>query len=86
MKKFVCIICGYVHEGDCPPEKCPICGAGAEKFGKRTELARSSWAAEHRRYQVLQKVLTLRLLKVLEKTSMVNVQKLVCTLGNEQSS
>ena len=45
MKKFVCIICGYVHEGDCPPEKCPICGAGAEKFKEQTgEL---SWAAEH---------------------------------------
>ena len=45
MKKFVCIICGYVHEGDCPPEKCPICGAGAEKFKEQTDEL--SWAAEH---------------------------------------
>ena len=25
MTKFVCTICGYVHEGDTPPEKCPVC-------------------------------------------------------------
>ncbi|MBS5092921.1 MAG: NADH peroxidase, partial [Lachnospiraceae bacterium] len=22
MKKFVCSVCGYVHEGDAAPEKC----------------------------------------------------------------
>ena len=27
MKKWVCGICGYVHEGDEPPEKCPQCKA-----------------------------------------------------------
>ena len=27
-----CSICGYVHDGDTPPEKCPKCGAPAEKF------------------------------------------------------
>jgi rubrerythrin len=32
MSKFVCKICGYVHEGDSAPEKCPICNAGSEKF------------------------------------------------------
>ena len=32
MKKFGCTICGYVHEGDAAPEKCPICKAGADKF------------------------------------------------------
>ena len=29
MKKFVCTVCGYVHEGDTPPEFCPICKAPA---------------------------------------------------------
>ncbi|MBO5973202.1 MAG: NADH peroxidase, partial [Clostridia bacterium] len=24
MKKFVCTVCGYVHEGDAAPEKCPV--------------------------------------------------------------
>ncbi|MCL1914403.1 MAG: NADH peroxidase [Eubacteriaceae bacterium] len=44
MKKFVCTICGYVHEGDAPPEKCPTCGAPADKFKEQGDLA---WAAEH---------------------------------------
>ena len=32
MKKYVCLICGYVHEGDEPPAVCPVCGAGVDKF------------------------------------------------------
>jgi len=32
MKKFVCAVCGYVHNGDTPPEKCQICQAPASKF------------------------------------------------------
>ena len=32
MKKFVCSVCGYVHEGDSAPEKCPKCRVAAEKF------------------------------------------------------
>ena len=27
MAKWVCSVCGYVHEGDTPPEKCPVCNA-----------------------------------------------------------
>ncbi|MBW1752877.1 MAG: hypothetical protein JRJ46_07175 [Deltaproteobacteria bacterium] len=32
MKKWKCTVCGYVHEGDEPPEKCPVCGADRSKF------------------------------------------------------
>ena len=32
MKKFVCQICGYVHEGDSAPDQCPICKAPQDKF------------------------------------------------------
>ncbi len=32
MKRWKCTICNYVHEGDAPPEKCPICNAPASKF------------------------------------------------------
>ena len=32
MKKFVCSVCGYVHEGDSAPERCPKCKVPAEKF------------------------------------------------------
>ena len=31
-KKYVCTICGYVHEGDQAPEKCPKCKAPQGKF------------------------------------------------------
>ena len=45
MKRFVCAICGYVHEGDNPPEFCPQCKAPASKFSEQKEGL--SWAAEH---------------------------------------
>jgi len=32
MKKWVCGTCGYVWDGDNPPNNCPKCGAPKEKF------------------------------------------------------
>jgi len=32
MKRWKCTVCGYIHEGDEPPEKCPVCGADRSKF------------------------------------------------------
>ncbi|MDO5039616.1 NADH peroxidase [Clostridium sp.] len=46
MKKFVCTICGYVYEGETAPEKCPVCGAGADKF--KVQEGDMAWADEHR--------------------------------------
>lgn len=46
MKKFVCPVCGYVHEGDTAPEKCPQCGVPGAKFNVVEESAKT-WAAEH---------------------------------------
>ena len=31
-KGYVCKICGYIHEGDAPPETCPLCKVPASKF------------------------------------------------------
>ena len=45
MKKFVCSVCGYVHEGDSAPERCPQCKVPAEKFNEQAEGR--AWAAEH---------------------------------------
>ena len=45
MKKWVCSVCGYVHEGDTPPEKCPVCKQPAEKFIE--QKGEMEWAAEH---------------------------------------
>ena len=30
--KYVCSVCGYIHEGEEAPEKCPLCKAPKEKF------------------------------------------------------
>ena len=30
--KWVCPLCGYVHTGEEPPEKCPLCGAPKDVF------------------------------------------------------
>ena len=45
MKKWVCSVCGYVYEGENPPEKCPQCGVPASKF--KEQSGDLSWAAEH---------------------------------------
>jgi len=34
MAKWVCTVCGYEHEGDTPPEECPVCHVDASKFEK----------------------------------------------------
>ena len=45
MAKWICTVCGYVYEGENPPEFCPQCKAPASKFKKQEgEMA---WAAEH---------------------------------------
>ena len=46
MAKYVCSVCGYVHEGDSAPERCPQCKVPASKFNEVKEEERV-WAAEH---------------------------------------
>jgi rubrerythrin len=48
MSKFVCPVCGYVHEGASAPEKCPQCGAAGEKFVEKKEVSGLQWADEHK--------------------------------------
>ena len=45
MKKYVCPVCGYVHEGDSAPEACPICKVPGAKFLVQGD--EKVWAAEH---------------------------------------
>ena len=47
MKKFICTVCGYVHEGDAPPEACPQCKAPADKFKEQGSGDNLAWADEH---------------------------------------
>ncbi len=46
MKKWVCPVCGYVYEGENPPEKCPQCGVPGAKFNEAKDDM--TWAAEHK--------------------------------------
>ena len=48
MKKFVCMICGYVHEGNEAPEACPQCKAPKAKFQEKIENGAIAFADEHR--------------------------------------
>lgn len=45
MKKFVCTVCGYIHEGEEAPDKCPLCKAPKEKFNLLDDEA--AFADEH---------------------------------------
>ena len=46
-KKFICTVCGYVHEGNEAPEKCPLCGAPKSKFKELAEDATLEFVTEH---------------------------------------
>ena len=45
MKKFVCPVCGYVHEGETAPEACPLCKVPGSKFIEQS--SEMTWASEH---------------------------------------
>ena len=46
-KKWICPVCGYVHEGDTPPEKCPQCKVLGSKFKLMEESEGLQFACEH---------------------------------------
>lgn len=39
MKKWECTVCGYIHEGNAPPDECPLCGADSSQFEEIVEKA-----------------------------------------------
>ena len=49
MKKWVCPVCGYVHEGESAPEVCPLCKIPGSKFN---ELAADAKLAAVHEYGV----------------------------------
>ena len=46
-KKFVCSVCGYVHEGNEAPEKCPLCKVSKDKFNEVVE-DKLTFVTEHK--------------------------------------
>jgi rubrerythrin len=48
MKKWVCPVCGYVHEGDEAPEFCPQCKVPGSKFSEMAVTDKLVFADEHK--------------------------------------
>lgn len=46
IKKFKCKVCGYVHEGEAAPEKCPVCQAPASEFEEIVEAGGAGTASK----------------------------------------
>ena len=46
-KKWICTVCGYVYEGETPPEFCPQCKQPASKFKELKEDEGLQFVAEH---------------------------------------
>ena len=42
-KKFVCSICGHVHEGNSAPDTCPVCQASSSAFTEDRSGQKKGW-------------------------------------------
>ena len=48
-KKFRCVVCGYIHEGETAPQECPLCHVGPDQFEEIAETdGELTWADEHK--------------------------------------
>ena len=47
VKKWICPVCGYVHEGETAPESCPLCKVPGEKFKLSEENSGLNFVTEH---------------------------------------
>ena len=70
-KKWICTVCGYVHEGETAPERCPQCGVPADKFKLLNEEG-IQFACEHELGSAK------GVSKVCTTTSWANAPKWVC--------
>lgn len=62
---FKCTVCGYIHEGEAAPDKCPKCNALQDKFAELTE-EQAALVAKSRRTNDIHMELTALLIKVHE--------------------
>ena len=86
-KKFKCKVCGYIHEGDAAPEKCPVCQAPASEFEEIMEEgadkpAKKGLNTDGNTYTIIYSCIVVIIVafllafvsKVLEPQSMANVR------------
>jgi nitrite reductase (NADH) large subunit len=52
-KAWICLVCGYVHRGDEPPETCAVCGADQSDFELFEEAKPATPAAQPRQWRCL---------------------------------
>ncbi|WP_299983899.1 rubredoxin-like domain-containing protein [Desulfobacula sp.] len=52
MKEWQCSICKYIHKGETPPEKCPVCGAPASKFVEINKVSIPEKTSKEKRTEV----------------------------------
>ncbi|WP_283591400.1 FAD-dependent oxidoreductase [Clostridium butanoliproducens] len=52
-KRWKCVICGEIFEGDTPPEICPVCGANSEQFVEVTEELVTFKSENNEKYVVI---------------------------------
>ena len=60
-----CSVCGYVHDGEAPPQECPRCGSPKEKYAAMDE-AKAKLAHRSRLSNDLHMALDRKLQKVLQ--------------------
>lgn len=59
MKVWQCTVCKYIHRGEKPPEKCPICGVPASKFIEIQEPLDQSTPASTTKESGLEKIFSM---------------------------
>ena len=52
-RQWKCIVCGMIYEGAKPPEICPACGAGSDKFIEVTPEEITFNSTENKKYVIL---------------------------------
>lgn len=57
MRKWECTVCGYIHEGEFPPDICPVCGASKDKFilleNDDKESSRKTFTKENKQADII---------------------------------
>ncbi len=75
MKIWKCEVCGYLHDGEEAPEKCPKCGAPRDKFSQLSSEATELVAKSRRTNDIHMEIAALlgRVLALSEEGSSINL-------------
>jgi rubredoxin len=81
-----CQVCGYIHEGAQPPDKCPKCGAPKEQFKQLSDQEAGLVLRSRKTNYLHMKALGLlrELLEVAEEIVKDNLDPTCVKIGNEE--